>query len=147
MPERNILVKNNTNIKKKRNAEGNPWKSKNLKNSCNAPIRNAGSLRGSIKASLLVITCIFLLFVLSLELHFYSIALHSDHGVYFQKNWKFSLKWLLRSTWISLILVTVPKEMNTSCQEQGNFPHTALNFIFILFHRELLKMASRISHQ
>lgn len=146
IPKRNILVKI-TLILKKKNPEGNSWKNKSLRKSCNAPKRNIGSLKGRIRAPLLVITGIFLLLVSSLEMHFYWIILYFKNSLYFQRTWKFSLQWLLRSIWISLILVTISKEMNSNCHEQGNFHHIAVNFISISFPRVILKMVSIISFQ
>lgn len=54
--------------KKKKKSRSKPLKEKSLKKFCNFPERNAGSLKGNIKASLPVITCIFFLFASSLEI-------------------------------------------------------------------------------
>lgn len=112
MPKRDILVKIML-ILKKNKFIWKPFKQQSLKKSFNAPKRN-GSLKGSIKASLLVITCIFLLFFLSIKMHFYCIILHFKYSCYFRKNLRIFSEVAFevhlnfsRSLWIS-------KEMNTS---------------------------------
>lgn len=111
MPKRDILVKIMLILKKK-NPYRNPLKNKAWRYLL-MPQKEMVLWRG-VSASLLVITCIFLLFFLSIKMHFYCIILHFKYSCYFRKNQRIFSEVAFevhlnfsRSLWIS-------KEMNTS---------------------------------